>query len=766
MARICGRESSASRVIAAALTFVAVVGSVRFVAAADAAAASSPSDARLALLVGVQEYPKLGPAKQLDGSGNDVQAMKTLLVERFRFQPGDIVTLINRDATSERIRRELAGLAERVHALAGDGKPVRVVFHFSGHGSQMPDQPEGHPDCDEEDGLDETLVPYDAEQQGGDQDIRDDELNRFVDRIGSAADSRAWIVLDCCHSGTGVRGATKIRKLDRAVAPAVAVSGDRRRIVRKRLPENAVFLSACRANEVEPEYRDGNASHGLLTRFLTKLLSQETSLSSLSYDILCRSIASRYQQEAVLQAPTPQLEGTQATVRSPVLAADGQLDRKPYWRAESAGNDRGRVKLVAGNLHGVTAGSLYELYESPDEIAWSRAAEMDSRKQSLAWVQIEQVHPATADATVFRWADADHSQTVPGVLPPSFRQGYAVERFHQHGDFSMRVRVVKALGPDRDGPPLSPGAAGVPEPVQKGLESARRPDESEWLRWVAGDAPCDVVVRFDGSYAAIVPATGVASVSRQPDKTRGAVPASLRGGWGPLDLRVPSESASQLADYLRRIARARNLIRVAATQSTPLWHAAPRRDRELEHAAERRSTLVDLQLVAVELNNKQEITSTRPWPSDPDQPPVMHEGDLFALQATNRDPSGKPVYVTVLVVDPDMEIQAVLPAQEGEDLVDEQRLDPGADRISDPYQCTAPPGRHYAILLATPQFNEFYRLAQPRLPKARSTDAGPGIDELFLEQMYFQTRGSRRTRPQKLYDDSWSSAMLQWEAEP
>ncbi|NLX98790.1 MAG: caspase family protein [Rhodopirellula sp.] len=740
-----GRRKSEAYVVPALILFAGLMPPATVVA--DRTRPVEPS-ARVALLVGVGQYPNLGPAKQLDGAVNDVRAMRQLLIERFQFQSEDIVTLADRQATSQRIREELVSLAERAHAHSMVSiVPSQVVFHFSGHGSQMPDQPEGHPDCDEEDGLDETLVPYDAQQQGGDEDIRDDELNRLFEQIRTAAPSRVWVVLDCCHSGTGVRGATKIRKLDRGLSPALPVSGAQRRIVRKHLPDDVVFLSACRANEVEPEYRDGDGSHGLLTRFLTRVLAEQPSLSSLSYELLRSAVIGRYRQEAVVQSPTPQLEGNQDTVRGAVLGVDEAYDRKPYWRVEPAGNDRSRANLIAGSLFGITSGSLFELYENPEQIDWIAGGKTGLQKTSLGWLEIDKVEGATAEGRVFRWDD-QRQERIAQTLPFSFRQGYAVERFHQHGDFSMRVRVVRATGNESDGPPLLPREPGVPEAIRAGIESAKSLDESQWLRWTGENEACDVVIRFDGSYAAVFPAIGIASLSQRVGRTRGDVPESLCGGWGPIDLRGPVDAAEQIADYLRRIARARNLIRVAASQ-------AARRSSDLR---------VDLRLLSVELDDALQIRHTEPWRSDATGSLVMREDDLFALEAANGEAAGKPAYVTVLVVDPDMEIQVVLPYQAGDGLIDEQRLAAGATRISDPYRCTPPSGTHYAILLATREPNEFHRLAQSRLPRTRSADGGPILDELFLEQMYFQTRGSRRQRPQKLYDDSWFSAVLRWDA--
>ena len=175
---------------------------------------------------------------------------------------------------------------------------------------------------------------------------------------------------------------------------------------------------------------------------------------------------------------------------------------------------------------------------------------------------------------------------------------------------------------------------------------------------------------------------------------------------------------------------------------------------------------VELQLLAVQLNPDLEIEGKRPWPVDSEQSLVIGEDDLFALEVRHREASAKPLYVTVLAVDPDMEIQAVLPHQQGIGLFDEQRLEPGKTRVSSPYQCTEPFGPHWAIVLATDEPNDFSMLAQPRLPRIRSATAGSPLEELLWEQTYLRTRGRRRPRPQKSADSSWSAAVLRWDAAP
>ena len=284
--------------------------------------------------------------------------------------------------------------------------------------------------------------------------------------------------------------------------------------------------------------------------------------------------------------------------------------------------------------------------------------------------------------------------------------------------------------------------------IRDALASVKEEGESDWLTWVEGDAPGDLLLRIDGHYAALFPAIGMTMTSAPQTVVRGeAVPASLRGGWGKIDLGDRGAASGQLRDYLRRIVRARNLIRLAATQ-----------------AASASGAQVELRLLAVKLNTDLEIESTQPWPADAEQSLVMREDDLFALRVKHPETAEKPMYVTVLAIDPDMEIQAILLHPEGVGPDNDQRLEPGASRISSPYRCTEPHGPHWAIVLATEAPNDFSLLAQPALPRTRSAGGGSPLEELLIEQTYFRTRGSRRPGAQKSADPSWSATILRWDA--
>lgn len=684
---------------------------------------------RMALLVGVQRYPKLDSSRQLAGVRNDISIVRSMLIDRFGFREQDIVTLADNEATADAIRGQWRALAERVGDLPSDADIAHVVFYFSGHGSQILDQPEGDADCDEEDGLDETLVPYDAESEGGDRDLRDDELYQFVASLCGDGRARFWGVLDCCHSGSGARGTTKIRKLDRQLAPSPILTGSR--MVRpKVLPPAAVLLTACRASEVEPEYEHGGQSYGLLTRFLVQTLSEHPGASGVSYRALRESVINCYQREAIVPAPTPQLEGAPAALAEAVLGVDENPGQQPWWTVKPMPEDRGTACLSAGELHGVTVGSIYELYERPAAIG----APADQRAaQPLAWLEATKVEPTQATVRVFQWADSRQRRQIDARLPRAFETGYAVKRYYHHGEPGLGFRIVRVQDGGMDGAPVALAESGLPEAVGAALASAEISN---------GD---DLLLRIDGRYAAIFPATGMASVpAAERGSHTGPVPASLRGGWGPIDL-ASQDAAGQMADCLRRIIRARNLIRLAARQ-----------------AAERSGPAASLELIAVDLDERLEIAAWRPWTRDNEAAIVLRDGDLFALRAVNTDASTKPWYVTVLAIDPNMEIQAVLPHQDGLGLVDEQRLDPRASRTTSPYRATAPYGTHWAVALATREPNDFSFLAQPAIAQVRG-QRGTELEQLLMDYAYPETRSGRRPRGQKCGDDTWSAAVLQWE---
>ncbi|MBW4673417.1 MAG: caspase family protein [Desmonostoc geniculatum HA4340-LM1] len=92
-------------------------------------ALAQPSQRKLALLIGINQYPKI---HALSGCITDVELQRELLIHRFGFQRSDILTL-----TDEQASREFIEAAFLDH-LGKQAQPGDVVlFHFSGYGSRV-----------------------------------------------------------------------------------------------------------------------------------------------------------------------------------------------------------------------------------------------------------------------------------------------------------------------------------------------------------------------------------------------------------------------------------------------------------------------------------------------------------------------------------------------------------------------------------------------------------------------------------------------------
>ncbi|MEW5857844.1 MAG: caspase family protein [Cyanobacteriota bacterium] len=98
-------------------------------------ALAQPSRRKLALLVGINQYPRGSQTRSLpslQGCVTDVELQRELLIHRFGFHPSDILTLTDSQATRQNIETAfLEHLTEQ--AAAGDV----VLFHFSGCGSRV-----------------------------------------------------------------------------------------------------------------------------------------------------------------------------------------------------------------------------------------------------------------------------------------------------------------------------------------------------------------------------------------------------------------------------------------------------------------------------------------------------------------------------------------------------------------------------------------------------------------------------------------------------
>eukprot|EP00746_Dinoflagellata_sp_MGD_P081325 gnl/MRDRNA2_/MRDRNA2_32358_c0_seq1.p1 gnl/MRDRNA2_/MRDRNA2_32358_c0~~gnl/MRDRNA2_/MRDRNA2_32358_c0_seq1.p1 ORF type:complete len:362 (+),score=62.52 gnl/MRDRNA2_/MRDRNA2_32358_c0_seq1:85-1170(+) len=142
---------------------------------------------RRALLVGINY---VGTRSELRGCHNDVETMRRYIATQ-GFEGQHVHILMDngyhRPPTTANLWDEVSWLVQD----AGEGDSL--FFHYSGHGSRMPDD-----NGDEASGWDDALVPLDYESRGL---IRDDEV--FVRLCAPLkAGVQMTCVMDCCHSAT------------------------------------------------------------------------------------------------------------------------------------------------------------------------------------------------------------------------------------------------------------------------------------------------------------------------------------------------------------------------------------------------------------------------------------------------------------------------------------------------------------------------------------------------------------------------------------
>jgi hypothetical protein len=153
------------------------------------------SNEKYALLVGIDDYP--GSGSDLRGPVRDAGIMHEVLTQRFGFDPANVVTLTDSEATRENIAN---GIVQHLGQAGPDGV---AVFFYSGHGTQIGANigltgaldPEPRGDGDEA----IYIYGYSSESSV----LLDEELGFLIETIDAG---RALVVVDACFSGEITRG--------------------------------------------------------------------------------------------------------------------------------------------------------------------------------------------------------------------------------------------------------------------------------------------------------------------------------------------------------------------------------------------------------------------------------------------------------------------------------------------------------------------------------------------------------------------------------
>ena len=261
---------------------------------------AEPTARKLALLVGINEYPQ-----KLYGCLTDVQIQQELLIHRFGFQPQDIITLTNQQATWENIIT-----AFREHLLQQAKFGDVVVFHFSGYGSQVKMATEELSPAK----LANCLVV----QDGANSENNYLSIDTLLSLGRSLATDKLTMVLDTSYQGKenlllarGLRVRSfpaevtnQVSSEELALLEELSNSLQTKRVKQPQIP--GIVLSAAKESQLATEGQWQGFSAGLFTYALTQYLWQVTPASTIQVS-LTRAAEKLEKTRGLLQQP--QIEG-------------------------------------------------------------------------------------------------------------------------------------------------------------------------------------------------------------------------------------------------------------------------------------------------------------------------------------------------------------------------------------------------------------------------------------------------------------------------
>lgn len=243
----------------------------------------------------------------------------------------------------------LAGMTALVaDMVAGD----EAVFHFSGHGSLVRDT-----NGDEATGFDSCLCPidYDAPSASGGGPITDDEIRTLlVERVPRGA--RLYVILDCCHNGSGCDIRYKYEDFSILVRerPTPLWRTQQRAFANPKYTDTAgeVFMiSGSRDEQTSADAYINNAYAGALTYAVFAILrANHTAIRTYSWSALLRDVRHFMRVNRYTQIPQI-MTGQIISPARPVFAAVAAASRgtgvgavAPYLELTTGSNSAGRAR--------------------------------------------------------------------------------------------------------------------------------------------------------------------------------------------------------------------------------------------------------------------------------------------------------------------------------------------------------------------------------------------------------------------------------------
>ena len=394
-----------------------------------------------ALLVGINQYPRLPKERWLEYTHNDVLKLRETLIRSYGFPAANVTVLLDSDATKARIESALASLADDRKVEDGD----RVLVYFSCHG-QTVKRPSG-----QETGF---LIPYDAAvdldrpQNAGPYLASCIPMDTVWSYLEASQARHALVLVDACYGGLMARSRA-LEPLRESVLARVAATRDLRVITAG---------SKGEASVENPRWGHGAFTYKLLQELNANVEpSGSVLLASDLYSLLKRSVGNLTDGRQTPQMATRETEGDFlfiSTAPQPVspagairpAAAGAPAASGPLPRAKAGGTpEEARALLKLFTVPGADLVKLtqalkptaedYNAVFLPEHVAPIRAY-MDR-----AWVGGGFVAPNEGQTDIrLRWASSEQvknwtseaSENLPGGYQnagKAFRDGFQLYAF-------------------------------------------------------------------------------------------------------------------------------------------------------------------------------------------------------------------------------------------------------------------------------------------------------------------------------------------------
>jgi hypothetical protein len=414
---------------------------------ATAESSSQGQGAKRALLIGINKYKAV---PKLQGSLNDIETMKQVLITRWGFPEGNIRFLTDEQATRD-------GMLAALNRFVKDTGPQDTVYiHYSGHGSQVEDLNGDEAD----DKLDETLVPQDG-RTGSVPDITDDELAAILGKLPA---KNAFVVLDSCHSGTATRSLDiRTRSIPQdtrvEIYRKMAETEVRTRGTIQLLPAQYVLMTGAAPHQEALDGPVNGRYHGFFSYALSKSLSSSSSTASpreifRGIEMELKRIQTHFGRASM---PEPQLEAPPDLLEQSLLGSThnqaqpigSNAGSRLAWIDVKPGGP-GIVSLVNGVLLGATPGSIWSIYP-PDDTTFTpgRALAIATVTQISGQDALARVHPANkkvlehSRAVALMPAAAGEKLPIQVLDVPNARRKQIEETLQKH------IPQVDLVGPEQ-----------------------------------------------------------------------------------------------------------------------------------------------------------------------------------------------------------------------------------------------------------------------------------------------------------------------------